>query len=54
MGILILLVLNLGGILMDTNYIKNIEFSKALEMEQLIEYQSGKVVSLNIPLELSI
>ncbi|EIW19077.1 Cupin domain protein [Pelosinus fermentans] len=33
---------------MEKKYIKNIEFSKALEMVNLVEYQDGRVVSLTL------
>ena len=33
---------------MEKKYIKNIEFSKALEMNNLVEYQAGRVVSLTL------
>ncbi|MPM27923.1 hypothetical protein SDC9_74439 [bioreactor metagenome] len=33
---------------MEQKFIKNIEFSKALEMANLVEYQPGKVISLTL------
>jgi quercetin dioxygenase-like cupin family protein len=33
---------------MEKKFIKNIEFSKALEMANLVEYQEGRVVSLTL------
>ncbi|EIW21713.1 MULTISPECIES: cupin domain-containing protein [Pelosinus] len=33
---------------MEKKFIKNIEFSKALEMVNLVEYQDGRVVSLTL------
>ena len=33
---------------MEKKFIKNIEFSKALEMSNLVEYQEGRVVSLTL------
>ncbi|AJQ28716.1 cupin domain-containing protein [Pelosinus fermentans] len=33
---------------MEKKFIKNIEFSKALEMVKLVEYQDGRVVSLTL------
>jgi len=33
---------------MEKKFIKNIEFSKALEMGNLVEYQTGRVVSLTL------
>lgn len=33
---------------MEKKFIKNIEFSKALEMANLVEYQDGRVVSLTL------
>lgn len=33
---------------MEKQFIKNIEFSKALEMVTLVDYQPGKVVSLTL------
>lgn len=33
---------------MDKQYIKNIEFGKALAFSDLVEYQSGRVVSLTL------
>jgi len=33
---------------MEKQFIKNIEFSKALEMVNLVDYQPGKVVSLTL------
>lgn len=33
---------------METKFIKNIEFSTALEMASLVEYQEGRVVSLTL------
>lgn len=33
---------------MEKKFIKNIDFSKALEMANLVEYQEGRVVSLTL------
>ena len=33
---------------MEKKFIKNIEFGKALEMANLVEYQEGRVVSLTL------
>lgn len=33
---------------MEQKFIKNIEFSKALQMASLVEYQPGKVISLTL------
>ncbi|MGI6093179.1 MAG: cupin domain-containing protein [Negativicutes bacterium] len=33
---------------MEQKFIKNIEFSKALEMANLVDYQPGKVISLTL------
>ena len=33
---------------MEKKFIKNMEFSKALEMSNLVEYQAGRVVSLTL------
>lgn len=33
---------------MENKFIKNIEFGKALEMANLVEYQAGRVVSLTL------
>ncbi|WP_378954893.1 cupin domain-containing protein [Pelosinus sp. sgz500959] len=33
---------------MEKKFIKNIEFSKALDMAHLVEYQEGRVVSLTL------
>lgn len=33
---------------MEKKFIKNIEFSKALELANLVEYQEGRVVSLTL------
>jgi len=33
---------------MEKKFIKNIEFGKALEMDNLVEYQAGRVVSLTL------
>jgi len=34
--------------MMEKKFIKNIEFGKALEMGNLVEYQEGRVVSLTL------
>ena len=34
--------------IMEKKFIKNIEFSKTLEMGNLVEYQAGRVVSLTL------
>lgn len=33
---------------MEKKFIKNMEFGKALALEQLVDYQAGKVVSLTL------
>ena len=33
------------GYIMEQHFIKNIEFSKAIELKSLVEYQQGQVVS---------
>jgi len=34
-----------GGVIMEKNFIKNIEFSKVLNLADLVEYKPGQVIS---------